>query len=50
MIMNQENKITSLSDVELMDVNGGGIVDGIIVAAITYMCWAARYCYYLGKD
>lgn len=41
--------LTTLSQNELTEVNGGVLVP-VLAIAIAYGCWAASFCYELGRD
>ncbi|CAK7044915.1 MAG: hypothetical protein PARBA_01528 [Parabacteroides sp.] len=43
------NKITTLKEEELVNINGGGAIE-IGALILGYICWAAQFCYDLGKD
>ncbi len=47
----KEVKIISLTNEELKNTNGGA-ADPVTIAGLllTYVCWAATFCYEMGKD
>ncbi len=50
---NNQLEFTNLSAEEIHEINGG-IIDPVSLAiigiAVGYVCWAASFCYQLGKD
>lgn len=46
----KEVKIVSLTNEELKNTNGGADPVTIAGLLLTYVCWAASFCYEMGKD